>query len=150
MVILTATVVEDNMLTWEVHNTKLHGWGKWLNGWIIWKIKTLERGAGCDWKTQIVSEECEGKDVDLGPVVNQLGGIFINLVSRFSPLRDLNIVIWWAIWWTAFLIEKKWDKLCETWKYLLNFFWMVWLVDKVDIKGLDSRPGSANLICVNF
>lgn len=44
---------------------------------------------------QIVSEDCdfEGKDVDLGPVVNQLGGIFINFVSRFSLLRDLHIVI---------------------------------------------------------
>lgn len=44
---------------------------------------------------QIVSEDCdfEGKGVDLGPVVNQLGGIFINFVSRFSLLRDLHIVI---------------------------------------------------------
>lgn len=74
---------------------------------------------------QIVSEDCdfEGKGVDLGPVVNQLGGIFINFISRFSLLRDLHIVIWWAIWRTVFLIEKMksitWD-LKVLIEFLLN------------------------------
>lgn len=74
------------MLTWHVNITNLHGWKKQQSGRFTWKVKTLERGAECEWKAQMISEECdfEDKGMDLGPVLNQLEDVFVNLVSILS------------------------------------------------------------------